>query len=114
MASYKGASTSLASTVVFPPTGSILLSIVRRLLNEYSATCRRPRTMVYTFSLFILKFVVLADWAGCVVDRRSTGGHVIYFGSNLVSWQSRKQHTVSRSSTEAEYKELVDCSTEIT
>jgi hypothetical protein len=53
------------------------------------------------------------DWAGCPNDRRSTSGFVMYLGSNLVSWSSRKQPTVSRLSTEAEYKALVNATTEI-
>ena len=47
-----------------------------------------------------------ADWADNLVDCRSTTGFLVFLGNNLITWASKKQPTVSRSSTEAECKSL--------
>ncbi|GMI72814.1 hypothetical protein HRI_000950700 [Hibiscus trionum] len=44
-----------------------------------------------------------SDWGAKSDDRRSTSGHCLFLGNNLVSWSSKKQSVVSRSSTEAEF-----------
>ncbi|CAH9094778.1 unnamed protein product [Cuscuta epithymum] len=54
-----------------------------------------------------------SDWGGIHDGGKSTTAYVLYLGSNIISWKSAKQKSVSRSSTEAEYRAVAHTSAEI-
>lgn len=54
-----------------------------------------------------------ADWGSCTTSRRSTTGFCVFLGPALVTWKSKKQQTVARSSAEAEYRSLATLTSEL-
>ena len=54
-----------------------------------------------------------SDFAGCKIDRKSTSGSCQFLGRRLVSWYSKKQHSVSTSTAEAEYIAAGSCCAQI-
>ena len=85
---------------------------VKRILR-YVKQCTGLGLKIHKSSSTLVSAFSDADWAGSIDDRRSTGGFAVFVGSNLVSWSARKQATVSRSSTESEYKAIANATAEV-
>ncbi|XP_059623141.1 uncharacterized mitochondrial protein AtMg00810-like [Cornus florida] len=75
---------------------------------------RHVVSMILSYSSLNLYGFSDANWVGCPNTRRSTTGYYIYSGANCISWASKKQATVSRSSAKEEYRSMATISTEIT
>ncbi|KAJ3686759.1 hypothetical protein LUZ61_015923 [Rhynchospora tenuis] len=87
-------------------------SAVKRVLRYLCGTMDHG-LQIHANSISQLHAYTDSDWAGSHFDRRSTSGFSIFLGNNLISWSAKKQHTVSRSSTEAEYRGLAITCTEL-
>ncbi|XP_038711765.1 uncharacterized mitochondrial protein AtMg00810-like [Tripterygium wilfordii] len=79
-------------------------------------TCEVLRVVVYFFSVdtpIRLDAFSDADWAGCPNTRRSVTGWCMFLGDSLISWKSKKQDRVSKSSTESEYRAMSAACSEV-
>ncbi|XP_070026366.1 uncharacterized mitochondrial protein AtMg00810-like [Nicotiana sylvestris] len=54
-----------------------------------------------------------SDWASCPQSRKSVTGYLVKFGNSLISWKSKKQNTVSRSSAEVEFRSMASTVAEV-
>ncbi|KAG9457992.1 hypothetical protein H6P81_002500 [Aristolochia fimbriata] len=91
---------------------SVHYAAVLRILRYVKGTLLQGLLMSSASPLTLLAFSD-ADWAGDVTDHRSTTGYSLFLGYSPISWRSKKQSTVSRSSTEAEYRALADTTSEL-
>lgn len=85
---------------------------VKRILIYLKGTYQYGINIEHIGSL-TLSVYTDADWATDVDDRKSMAGIFVFLGNTLVSWGSRKQKVVSRSSTESEYRALADGAAEL-
>ncbi|GKC15487.1 ribonuclease H-like domain-containing protein [Tanacetum coccineum] len=67
---------------------------------------------VKTSGMFLSAFSD-AGWAKCVIPRKYVTGYCVFLNNSLISWKSKKQNTLSKSSTEAEYRALASVTSEV-
>jgi hypothetical protein len=67
----------------------------------------------YSHSSLDLLVYSYADWARDPIDHRSITGYCFLLSDSLISWRSKKQFIVTRSSTEVEYRAFVDTTSEL-
>ena len=88
-------------------------TLVKWILCYIHGTMTLGLTLTASTSLEMVAYSDV-DWVGCPDTRRSTSGYCVYLGPSLVSWSSKRQPTVSRSSAEAEYRAVANTVAECT
>ncbi|GKC78433.1 retrovirus-related pol polyprotein from transposon RE1 [Tanacetum coccineum] len=102
----------LLSLFMQSPT-SVHMQAVKHLLR-YLLNSPGQGILLANNSAVELKAYCDSDWASCPMTRRSTTGYCILLGDLPISWKSKKQVVVSRSSAEAEYKAMALTCCEVT
>ncbi|XP_060178005.1 uncharacterized mitochondrial protein AtMg00810-like [Lycium barbarum] len=82
-------------------------------LVRYIKKCPGQGLLINNNSSTTLQAYCDSDWAAFPNTRRSITGYVIKLGQSLISWRSKKQQTVTRSSAEAEYRSMATAVSEI-
>ena len=104
-------SVSIVSQFMHAPT-LIHLGIVKRLFRYLKGSIGRGILFKNNGGTDIVGYVDV-DWAGNALDRKSTTGFCVFVGGNMVTWKSKKQTVVARSSAEAEYRAMAYATCEL-
>nr|XP_027189435.1 uncharacterized protein LOC113786269 [Cicer arietinum] len=77
-------------------------------LTYYKVSQKFPRngTVFHKIDQQGIKVFTDVDWAGPITDKKSTSGYCTFVWGNLVTWRSKKQNVVARSSVEAKYRAM--------
>ncbi|GJS78895.1 ribonuclease H-like domain-containing protein [Tanacetum coccineum] len=78
-------------------------SALKRILRYVRGTLDYGLQLFFSSTTDLVAYLD-ADWPGCPTTRRSTSGYCVFLGNNLLSWSSKSQPTLSRSSAEAKYR----------
>ena len=85
---------------------------VKRIMRYLIATCKYGISYKKSSTDKVVGYCD-ADWAGDVVDRKSTSGYIFSLAGAPISWRSKKQSCTALSSAEAEYVALAAASQEV-
>ncbi|GJR04894.1 ribonuclease H-like domain-containing protein [Tanacetum coccineum] len=88
------------------------LKIAFKLLR-YLKSCLGLGIHITKTSGMFLNAYSYADWAKCIVTKKSVTGYCVFLNNSLVSWKSKKQNTLSKCSTKAEYKAIASVTSEV-
>ena len=80
-------------------------AVVIRILRYMKSTIFNGLHFSSHYSLTLQAYLD-EDWASDPTNRRSTTGYCFLLGDSLISWRSKKQIVIARSSIEAEYRAL--------
>ncbi|KAM1687291.1 hypothetical protein ACFX2K_035286 [Malus domestica] len=86
--------------------------IVKRILRYLKSSVGRGIIMKNNGLNHILAYID-ADWAGNALDRKSSTSFCTFVRGNLVTWKSKKQTVIARSSAEAEYRAMAAIACEL-
>ncbi|GJT55999.1 hypothetical protein Tco_0991053 [Tanacetum coccineum] len=87
----------------------IALKVLRYLKSKHGKgvyIVRQPKASLEAF--------VDDDWAKCLATRKSVTGFCVKLNGSLISWKSKKQHTLAKSSAKAEYKAMASVTSKVT
>ncbi|GJZ16433.1 putative RNA-directed DNA polymerase [Tanacetum coccineum] len=104
---------SCLSQFMHNPLKSHLKTALKVIMYLKGSSCKGINVIKRSASSIDLKAYSDADWARCADTRRSITGYCVFMCGSLVSWKSKKQNTISKSSTEAEYRALASITSEM-
>ena len=114
----------LVESLIYLTVTCLDISYAAHLVSQFMAVPKSPHYVVVLRIIRYLKGTIFddlhfsshssltlqaysdADLAGDPTDRRFTTGYCFFLGDFLISWKSKKQTVVVRSSTKAEYRAL--------
>ena len=88
------------------------LNIIKRILCYLKGSIGHGIIMAKNGRTQIIRYSD-SNWVGNDIDRKSTTVYCMFVGGNLVSWRSKKQHVIARSSAKSEYRAMTSAACEL-